>query len=267
MLEVLKQWLSELGDFAAGNVFPAVIILVIGILAIRIVMKLLNKTLEKLSMEKAGHTLIKSVVRVVLYGLLCLMVAAKLGIDVTGVVALASVLTLAISLSVQNALTNVIGGFTLLYTKPFTTGDFVELVGQSGVVQEVGLTYTKLATADSKIISIPNSAVVAAEIVNYTVSGKRRMEIKVTASYSTPVEQVLEALLLSGDVPTKLEGTEPFAAVSGYGDHGITYILHVWAATSDYWTTLCTVNQRVKEVFDEKGIALTYPHLNVHLEK
>lgn len=266
-MEWLLGKLRQLGDFGIGKVLPGIIILVIGILIIRIILRIIRRTLENTHLEKAAHNLILSVIRIALYLLLCLIVASTLGIDVTGVVALASVLTLAISLSVQNALSNVIGGFTLLSTKPFASGDFVEVAGQSGTVQEIGLTYTKLTTTDNKTVSIPNSSVVSAEIVNYTVAGTRRADVVVSVSFDTPVELVLEALIEAGTVPTKLEDRPATAVVKGYGEGSIQYLLQVWSKSADYWTTLCTVNQNVKAVFDEKGIKLAYPHVNVHMDK
>ena len=266
-MDAIITWLTMVTTFLAANILPAVLIIIAGIILIRVVMNLLTKLLEKSKLEKVAHNLIKTVIRVVLYGLLALIVAEKIGIDVTGVVALASVLTLAISLSVQNALTNLIGGFTLLYTKPFTSGDFVEIAGQSGTVQAIGLTYTKLATADNKEISIPNSSVVSAQIVNYSVTGTRRVDITVSASYDAPIELVLEALQEAGDLPTALADHAPFAGVTRYGDSAIEYVLQVWCSSADYWTTLFEGNKRVKEVFDAKGISMTYPHINVHLDK
>ena len=259
--------LTTLWAFLSASILPAVLILVIGILLIHLVMNLLTKLLEKSKLEKVAHKLIKAVVRVVLYGLLALMVADKIGIDVTGVVALASVLTLAISLSVQNALTNVIGGFTLLYTKPFHAGDFVEIAGQSGTVQTIGLTYTQLATADNKLVSIPNSAVVSSQIVNYSTTGTRRVDIAVSAAYTCPVDTVLEALKEAGHLPTALDTPAPFAAVKNYGESAIEYVLQIWCKSDDYWTTLFDGNKKVKEVFDAQGITMTYPHINVHLDK
>ncbi len=261
----VKEWFENFGEYAKTAILPVALILVVGILAIRIVMCIVNKALKRSKLEKAAHSLIKTVIRAVLYGLLALMAASKLGIDVTGVVALASVLTLAISLAVQNALANVMGGFTLLYTKPFSSGDFVEIAGQSGTVQEIGLAYTRLSTPDNKSVYIPNSAVTNAEIVNYTVLGTRRVDIAVAASYDTPVQLVLQTLREAGKVPTALEDQAPIAAVDTYGDSAIHYVLRVWCNTADYWDTKCTVLERVKELFDEKGVEMTYPHLNVHL--
>jgi small conductance mechanosensitive channel len=246
---------------------PALLILIIGLVVIRLVMEVVKKMLAKSKLEKAAHTLIKTAIQVVLYILLGLTTASKLGIDVTGVVALASVLTLAVSLAVQNLLANVFSGFTLLYTKPFVSGDYVEIAGQGGTVQEIGLTYTKLATADNKSVSIPNSAVTATEIVNYTVLGTRRVSVEISASYDAPTQAVLEALREAGNVPTRLEEKEPFAALNSYGDSAINYVLHVWSTAGDYWTTLFAVNEKVREVFAARGIEMTYPHLNVHLDK
>ena len=267
MLNTIRTFFDTLGNFALSNLLPAIIIAVVGILLVQLLMKMVTKFLEKSKLEKAAHSLITSVLKVVCYVLLLLIIASRLGIDVTSIVALASVLTLAVSLALQNMLANVIGGFTLLYTKPFASGDFVEIAGQSGVVNEIGLTYTKLATADNKMVSIPNSAVIAAQIINYTVTGKRRVDVNVSASYDVPVEKVLEALREAGAVDTALPEEAPFAAVVNYGNSAIEYTLRVWSTADDYWTTLFAVNQNVKAVFDAKDIAMTYPHLNVHLDK
>ena len=266
-LTVVNSWLAAATTFALSNLLPVALILVAGLLIIRIVMSVLNKVLKKSKLEKAAHSLIKTASRAVMYILLALMLASKLGIDVTGVVALASVLTLAVSLSVQNALTNVISGFTLLYTKPFSSGDYVEVAGQAGSVAEIGLTYTKLATPDNKYIYIPNGAVTAAEIVNYTVLGTRRVDVEVSASYDCPIENVLEALKEAGEVPTILKEQGVFAAVLSYGESSVKYAVRVWSTADDYWTTLFAINEKITKVFEAKGIKMTYPHLHVHLDK
>ena len=250
-----------------SKILPAGLLVLVGIWLIRLVMKVLTRMLEKSGLEKAAHSLIKSVASTVLYVLLALTAASKLGIDVTGIIALASVLTLAVSLAVENALANVFGGFTLLYTQPFRSGDFVEIAGQSGTVKEIGLAYTKLTTGDNKLVSIPNSAVTSAQIVNYSVTGTRRVDIAVTASYDAAVDGVLEALKEAAAVPTALDEPGVFAAVKNYGESSIEYVLQVWTGSGDYWTTMFEVNRNIKVSFDRRGIEMTYPHLNVHLDK
>ena len=267
-LESVTGWLTDLGTGLATKILAAVVIAVIGCLVIRLVMNLLVKVLEKSKLEKAAYSLVKTLVRTALYVLLALIVASSLGIDVTGIVALASVATLAVSLALQNMLANVIGGFTLLYTRPFKSGDYVEIAGQSGTVTEIGMSYTKLNTPDNKMISIPNSAVVAAQIVNYTTTGTRRVDIAVTASYDAPAEKVIETLLeVAKDERILQEPAVPFAALTGYGESSIGYVLRFWVKGSDYWDVYYKVNREIKVAFDKAGVEMTYPHLNVHLDK
>lgn len=129
------------------------------------------------------------------------------------------------------------------------------------------MTYTKLATPDNKVISIPNSAVVAAQIVNYSAQETRRVEIAVSASYDTPTQKVIDALALAGTMDNVLLDPAPSAVITGYGESAIHYSLRVWVKTEDYWDVYFAINQRVKEIFDQQGVAMTYPHLNVHLDK
>lgn len=259
--------LPILASGVVRKLLSALILLVIGILAIRIVMTILKRGLAKTKLEKAAHTLITSLASVVLYILLGLSVASAVGIDVTGVVALASVLTLSLSLALQNMLANVIGGFTLLYTQPFHSGDYVEIAMQAGTVQEINMSYTKLLTADNKAISIPNSSVVAAQIVNYSEEKNRRVDVPVTVSQEVPTQKVMDALALAGTLDNVLLEPAPGAVVTGYGEGVINYSLRVWVKTEDYWDVFFAVNQRVKQIFDEQGIAMACSHLNVHLHQ
>lgn len=247
--------------------FKVVIIAVIGTLLIRIVNRALKKILENSKLEKAAHSLICTLAKTVMYILLALILASSIGIDVTGIVALASVASLAISLALQNMLANVIGGFTLLYTHPFGSGDYVEIAGQSGTVQEVGIAYTRLTTPDNKLVSIPNSAVVSAEIVNYTVTGTRRVDVSITASYDADPDVVVSALLEAAQDDRVLSDPAPFAALTGYGESAISYAVRVWVKTEDYWDVYHRINRQIIDTFREKGIEMTYPHLNIHLDK
>lgn len=244
-----------------------VLILAIGVLVIRVIMRLITAALEKSHLEKAAHSLILSLARAAMYVLLFLIAASQMGIDVSSIVALASVLTLALSLALQNMVSNLIGGFVILYTHPFHSGDYVEIAGQGGTVKEISMTYTVLATPDNRIISIPNSAVAAAQVVNYSSADSRRVELTVTASYDAPTQKVLDALVLAGTVDNALLNPAPSAVIVSYDDSAIRYSLRIWVKPGDYWDVYFQVNQRIKDVFDQQGIEMTYPHLNVHLDK
>ena len=265
------MWDTRLASLSGSLFFKklmgTVLILVIGVLVIRVIMRLITAALEKSHLEKAAHSLILSLARAAMYVLLFLIAASQMGIDVSSIVALASVLTLALSLALQNMVSNLIGGFVILYTHPFHSGDYVEIAGQGGTVKEISMTYTVLATPDNRIISIPNSAVAAAQVVNYSSADSRRVELTVTASYDAPTQKVLDALVLAGTVDNALLNPAPSAVIVSYDDSAIRYSLRIWVKPGDYWDVYFQVNQRIKDVFDQQGIEMTYPHLNVHLDK
>ena len=264
MFDTFTAWVTGL---TMNTLLPAIVTLLVGLIVIKAILKLIDKTMEKSPLDKAAVTLLKSVAKAVLYVLLALMVADRLGIDVTGVVALASVASLAVSLSLQDMLGNLIGGFTLLSKHPFKAGDYVDVAGQSGVIQSIDLSYTKLTTPDNKIISIPNSAVVSSQIVNYSSAETRRVDIEVCASYGAAIEDVKAALLKAADVEGALTDPAPFAAVLSYDDSAIRYVLRVWCPSAKYWDVFFAVNENVKAQFNANGVEMTFPHLNVHLDK
>lgn len=267
MHDELKTWMETFLSNGIGRIVSAILVLIVGILAIRIIMTVLGRFLEAGKLEKAAHTLVKSVVRVALYLLLGLMVAQSLGIDMTGVIALASVLTLSVSLAMQNALTNVIGGFTLLYTVPFHSGDYVDIGADSGTVAEIGMTYTRLQTPDNKLISIPNSTVVAANIVNYSAAGIRRVDMPVTAAYNEPCQKVIDALMQAATHDKVLLEPAPAAVVDSYEEKAVRYVLRVWTKAEDYWEVRNATMLKLKNTFDAEGIRMVYPHLHVYTEE
>ena len=266
-MNTITLWLNTALSFLTVNILPAVILLVVGILVIRAITKIVSSALAKTKLDQSLCKLVLAVMQPVLYVLLGLMAVEKLGIDVTGVVALASVLTLAVSLTLQTFLGNIFGGFTLLYTKPFAPGHYVEIAGREGSVQEVGLAYTKLATPDNKIISIPNASVVAAEIVNYTVSGKRRVDFTVSCGWKVEAPLVIDALLEAAQVDAVLAEPAPVAALKGYADGLAQYGLMVWVKTEDYWDVTFAINENIQTQFREREIPMSVPQIAVHTEK
>jgi len=263
----MNEVLMFLNGVAFRRIWTTLVIIAAGLVAAKILTKLARNALEKSRLEKAAHSLILSLTRVALYLLTFLSAASNLGIDVSGVVALASVLTLALSLALQDMISNVIGGFTLLYTHPFHSGDYVQIGDQSGTVQEINMSYTILTTPDNFRVSIPNKTVVAAQIVNFTATGTRRINLEISASYNAALQDVIDALVQAGTVDNALLEPAPCAMVLSYGDNAIQYALRLWTKTEDYWDVYFQVTRRVKTIFDERGIEMTYPHLNVHLDK
>ena len=255
------------GNISTAKILPAIITFVISYFVLKLVVKLVSNLLDRTPMEKTIVRFIRSSLRIVMWVLISIITASALGIDTTSMVALISVASLAISLAVQGALSNLAGGVTLLSTHPFRVGDFVEIGGVSGTVQEIGMTYTTLTTADQKEIFVPNSEVSSSKIINYNAVGQRRLDLTFTASYDDSTEDVKTALRKAALLPQVLTDPEPFVSVSNYGDSAIEYLVRVWTLPQDYWDVYYTIIENVRVCFDEAGITMTYPHLNVHLDK
>lgn len=129
------------------------------------------------------------------------------------------------------------------------------------------MTYTRLITPDNKAVSIPNSTVSGAQIVNYSSTGTRRVDVNIGASYDADAQAVIQALLRVGAVEKVLPDPAPFAGLTDYGDSTINYCLRVWVKTEDYWDVYFLLNRRIQQIFAEENIEISYPHLNVHLDR
>ena len=173
----------HLGTISLGKLLGALLTLVICLIAVRLVTALLRRVLDKTHIDARVRKYLVQSVRLVLWVVTVLITADQLGIPVTSLVALLSVLSLAVSLAVQNVLANVAGGLVLLVTKPFAVGDYVDTPCGAGTVKDLTLTYTYLDTPDGLRIAAPNSSISAGKITNYTALGTRRIEHAVSASY------------------------------------------------------------------------------------
>ena len=264
--EAAENLWDSIKKITASNVFSAVIVTVISLIVIRILLKVLDRALDRSKLDVPLRKLLRSLIQGGLWMVAAIIVLSRLGIEVTSLVAVLSVIGLAFSLALQNFLSNMAGGMQLLASHPFKPGDFVEAGGCSGTVAEIGMFYTKLTTVDNKLIQIPNSAIASANVVNYSAEATRRVEVKVSASYDAPTEQVLALLKkMVENHPLTLADPEPMVHVDSYGDNAIGYVVRVWCANADYWTVYFDLMDGLKLAFDAAGVEMTYPHVNVHM--
>ena len=253
-------------NISLSGVLRMLFTIVLCLAAVRVVGNILSRMLERSHLEKTLSKFLFSVLKVVLYFVAALVVLSTLGVDVTSLVALLSVAGLAVSLALQNTLSNLAGGIQLLISKPFAAGNYVEAGANSGTVQEVGLAYTTLLTPDNKVIHVPNSDIASARIVNYNGRETRRVEWKVTASYDAPIQTVKDCIRALLDADGRiLPEPAPFVRVSGYGTSSIEYTVRVWCRSGDYWNIYFDLMDGLKPAFDAAGIEMTYDHLNVHV--
>lgn len=256
------------GMFTWENLLSAAIALIICIIAIWIIMKILRRVMERSKLGASLQGFILKVIKIALEFAAILIVAGSLGFDVTALLAIFSLLGLAISLSVQNLLGNLISGIVLLVTKPITDGEFIEVGDVSGTVKDVGLFYTELLTLDNKLVSVPNSDMSASRIVNYTREPNRRVDLLIGASYDSPVADVKKALYDAIARTDKvLEDPAPQVLVQEFGGSVVRYTVRAWCRHEDYWDVYYGINENVPDAFRDAGVKMSYDHVNVHMMK
>ena len=259
--------LSATAGKGAPTLISAVLTFLICLIALKLIMKVVDRLLGNAS--KLDGTLkgfVRSAVNILLWILLAIIVAGALGIPTSSMVALISIAGVALSLSVQNILANLFSGLTLLVTKPFKSGDYVEAGGKAGLVKTVGLFYTQMDTLDNVAISIPNSDITGTTVVNYSREPLRRVDINFNASYESSTDEVKAAILDAVSKDDKiLQDPAPFVRLLAYKDSTVEYVTRVWCKGADYWDVYFNLNENVRESFAEKGVKMSYAHVNVHM--
>ena len=264
--ELAGSFQKTISQITTSKIFSAVIVTAVSLLVMKLLLKVLDRALGRSKMEAPLQRLIRSLLKGLLWSITVIVVLGCLGIEVTSLVAVLSVAGLAFSLALQNFLSNLAGGMQILASHPFAIGDYVDAGGCSGTVMEIGMFYTKLTTPDNKLVQLPNSTIVSANITNFSVQSTRRVELRVSASYDAPTERVIALLAkMAADHPLVLDDPNQMIHVDDYGDSAITYVMRIWCANSDYWTVYYDLMDGFKPAFDKAGIEMTYPHMNVHM--
>lgn len=261
----MPEFLKDFPIFKAISVA----LLVIGCLvAVKLLLVLFDKLVKNSKLDPIIRKILRIAVKVLLLFIAVVIVLGSIGVSVTSLVAALSVVGVAFSLAIQGFLSNVFGGIQIISNKPFRIGDFVEAGGESGTVREVGLFYTKLYTPDKKLVQIPNNTIANSNITNYSFAKNRRVDITVSASYDSEVEKVREVLLgmlMEHPLTLKDEDIAPQVHVTAYNANDISYIARAWCVNSDYWKVYFDIMDNVKNTFEENGITMSYPHVNVHM--
>ncbi len=264
-LEKFMEWLLAWLGSMAPRVLGAVIVVVLGLLLSKALVKLLKKALERGKAEAGVITFVGSLVNIALKVLVGITAAAQLGFDVTSIITAIGALGVTIGLALKDSMSNVASGVQILFNHIFRVGDYLSVEGVEGTVDRIEIMYTALRTFDNKEIIIPNSELTASVITNYTAQTTRRLDLSYSVSYSTNLAQargVLEGLINSNE--KVIDEPAPLIAVGEHKDSCIMVIARVWCRTDDYWPLYFEMQEAVKNAFDEAGIEIPFPQLDVH---
>lgn len=264
---MLKRIFNNIIDYLP-TLFFAVVVLIIGYLLSKVCIKLMSKGLNKTKIDPTAHSFLKSLVRVALYVILIVIVLTILGVPTTSIVAVIGASGLAIGLALQNSLSNLAGGFLILFSKPFEVGDYIKLGDVEGTVQAISILYTRLLTFDNKAIYIPNGQVSDSTLINYNDEKLRRLDLVFSIAYENDfkvakklIEQVVK------ENPLSVLEPQPVVRVCKHNASSIDIICKVWVLTKNYWELNYDLYEDVKTIFDENNISIPYNQLDVLIKE
>ena len=264
MLEKLYEWVITRGV----NMFFGVIFLSIGWKFINKTLKRIRRILESKNADPTITRFLDNVMNVTLKTVLIIIILQYIGVNLTGLTTIVASAGVALSLALKGSLANLAGGVIILVARPFNVGDFIETTEHSGVVEKISIFYTYLVTFDNKQILIPNGILTDSSIVNYSSKEIRRVDLTFSVSYEEDVIRVKNVLInILKNNELVLEEPEFFVGISMHGDSAINFIVKAWCKTEDYWTVYYDLLETVKIKFDEEGISIPYPQMDLHVKK
>lgn len=258
---------SLTGNLALDTLVSGIVTFLVCYIAIRIVKAVMAKALGRATkLDAPVKNLVAKLITTLLWALTIIIVAGAFGINATSLVAVLSVAGLALSLSVQNLLTNFFSGIMLHINKPFREGDFVELGDKVGTVKSIGFFSTVINTPDNVSIIVPNGDLTSAAVRNYSTESLRRVDLYFCASYDASTADAKKAILEAAAADRRiLTDPAPFVRLFSYEGSFIKYVARVWCKNADYWDVYFDLNENVREAFAKNGVAMSYEHINVHM--
>lgn len=261
---LLAKMGQKLIDYLPTLVIAAVVFL-IGMLIAGCINKIISRMMNKAKVNATASGFGKSLIRILLYTLLIIICLSILGVPMASIVAVVGAAGLAIGLALQNSLSNLAGGFIILFAKPFQRGDYISAAGESGFVEAMTILYTELITLDNRTIYLPNSIVSSSAVQNFSQNGKLRVSVPVQVSYQTDLSVAKNILLETvSSLPVTLKDPAPAVAVTELGSSGITLTVLYWVNKGDYFIAPGKLLEAVKPAFDAAGIEIPFPQIDVH---
>lgn len=267
--EQALTWLTDKGLSFAVNVIASAVILVLGWLAIKLIVNMVGKAVEKGGKKNTLFgNFIRNVTGKICWAVLIVVVLGKLGVNIAPIVAGLGVTGFILGFAFQESLGNLASGLMIAINEPFKIGDYVIVAGLEGVVTKVDMMMTELATADNKKVVIPNKSAWGSPIVNFSALGRRRVDIKIGIDYGCDavkaIKVALEALPL---VPGVLKDPAPSVSVASLDDSQVTLNIRPWSDGADYWNVYNDAQVAIKSAFEKNGIDIPFPQLTVHMDK
>lgn len=246
----------------------AILIFIIGIYVSKILVGILKKALSNARMENILVDFISSIVNWLLLLFVIIAALSQLGINTNSLIALIGAAGLAIGLALQDSLKNFASGVLLITFRPFKEGDFVEAGGTTGAVEKITIFSSTLRTPDNKEVIVPNGSIYTDVITNYSAKENRRVDMVFGIGYGDDIKKAKELIeKIIYEEPRILKDPEPLVAVGELADSSVNFEVRPWVKTSDYWGVKFDITEKIKLAFDENGISIPFPQMDVHVDR
>ncbi len=246
----------------------ACLIFIVGRKVGQLVIRLLEGALRKARIEAMLVNFIGSISHALILLVVVVAALAQLGVDTTSLIALVGAAGLAVGLALQDSLKNFAAGVLLIIFRPFKEGDFVEAAGVSGLVEHISIFSSVLRTPDNREIIVPNGAIYSNVITNYSARETRRIDLVFGIGYESDLRLAKAELLALIEADERiLKDPAPVVAVDSLADNSVNFVVRPWVKSADYWEVRWSLTEQVKLRFDEVGIAIPYPQMDVHLHR
>lgn len=252
------------------RILLAVVFFAIGVQLIKLIRKVIEKSMKRANAEIGAVQFVDSFLKISMYVVLVLMLAASFGLDAASIVAVLGSAGVALGLALQGSLSNLAGGVLILVLKPFRVGDYIieGVTNKEGQVTEIQIFYTRLVTPDNKVIVLPNGTLANNNLVNVTAADCRRLDIKIGISYASDLKRAKKALeeVLDAD-PKIMPEKEKKVVVDELADSCIKILVRCWFMNEDFWEGKWRLTEECKYALDKAGVEIPYPQLDVHLKE
>lgn len=239
------------------KLISAFLLLFVGLYTIRFINRLAKKIMIKRELDPTLSQFLANILLWALRILLFVTFISKLGIETSSFVAILGAAGLAIGMSLQGSLSNFAGGMLIILFKPFRVGDTIEAQNQIGTVDEIQIFVTKLISANNQVIFIPNGILSNGTIINYTLNGKRRIDLVFSLSYNTDIKKAKEIITKVLQSNEKvLKDPMPVVAVKDLTDSAIHIAIRPWATNEDFPGVSSQILEDCKTAFDQEGISI-----------
>jgi len=250
------------------NIISAIAVFVVGRWVAKYATKFLRSVMVKHEVDPMLVSFVGNIAYTGLFAFVFIAALGELGIQTTAFVAVLGAAGLAIALAFQGSLSNLAAGVLLVTFRPFNIGDFVEAAGISGVVKEISIFTTTIKTGDNKTVIIPNGALSAGTITNYSAEPTRRVDMVFGVGYSDDLDKV-RAIIdeVLADDERVLDEPAPTVAVSELADSSVNFVVRPWVNSGDYWPVYFATHESLKKRFDAEGVNIPFPQTEVHLHQ